>query len=1092
MTNYDRQPPTVVQAAESLDDVDLNVGEVQVAEYVIYLLALDTYMRYIEENLGPDQQDELTAKGLRLLRSADNIHLETVGKFLAENLPSQAQKNMLTKALALRPNAAGAGKRALLIRTLLSRGGTSTMRAVFKLNKTLQAIRLAISASMVEDADAALDKLAIIPISNVKIRDWIDDAAKLAGPGYSPTPVQSAGLTSVSDDTKKLLEIRMRGEGTSPTSEEGNKAIAEQSLITSKVETQATQEAAKSLAARGEKDVPPTRSEVAGIIQAQVNAALTDPTDLRNVPTSLRSLDPDQRAAALTDGRVLVAAGAGSGKSTTLVSRVKFLVEERKVHPSRIFVASFNKKAGDELQTKVGKAVGTDIAKDMTIGTMHSTFRRIIGEYGTPSEKDCMDPKKGFIGGENRAIITCIDKMWPGCFGKDAEVPKAKDMLLFRSRWVGAGVSPKEAREQAKGDPTLEGAAFYYEFYEGLKGNVAGWSPPCRTKDYTNFMAKNRPNNQRLGDFDDMITITRDLLLRNPGVRAALQKKYDHVMIDEAQDLNPVQADIINMMAEKVDAKNGSSLWIIGDASQSIYAFRGADVDMFVELNGKEGWTTRKITTNYRCAPKIVKAANSLISVNQTGMMIEQVPVSGKDADLGSITVQAPLNHTGGAIDLINDIKMRMTEDGEVPSDFAVLCRTNAELHSFETACLMRGVPYARKGVGSFLGSPETKAMLSYVQLVTGDNFAKMRQALLEVMKRPNRFFTSFDVIDKAVPEAFAEYARRIGTSSDALNPLHILTNVQFADILAQHLTGNQGKSWKTNKVADSILALGQEMLVMKANTNDPNYKTKDLFADILSVKGVDTRTKEDGGVEYVSITFEESLKAASRLKAGGEDDEEDDVPDSDTDSDRKTDLGNIAFLYQLLEPDPTEPDLDASTPMGFKAKIQRYASRVGELRTDLKAWNKAQGQLPADQRKPPPGVFLSTVHSVKGAEWKNCAVVMPKGTFPMERPMKSLKKPEEGASEEAVAMEAQMESERRLGYVALTRAAVNLTIICPAVNAMGRPAGVSQFVEEAGLTANPRGSVMTASDVYDRSKEEAPSASVELFEEAPSFFSES
>ena len=194
------------------------------------------------------------------------------------------------------------------------------------------------------------------------------------------------------------------------------------------------------------------------------------------------------------------------------------------------------------------------------------------------------------------------------------------------------------------------------------------------------------------------------------------------------------------------------------------------------------------------------------------------------------------------------------------------------------------------------------------------------------------------------------------------------------------------------------------------------------------------------GRAQFVEQTFRDSLKADLRDSVDEDADEEED----DTGG-----LGNISFLYVLAKKDPTDPgDLlsDPNTPTGFKAKMERYGLRARELRVDTSKWDKEQAALPPEQRKAPPGVFISTVHSVKGAQWKNCYVSMPKGKFPFEPPVK----PGQPPPDPEVRAE-ERESERRLGYVALTRAAMNLTVICPDVVG-GKPAGISSFVGEAGL----------------------------------------
>ena len=1101
MYNYDRRDtelrgdsPVLTlkpRGKQSSEDFDEDFGELQVAEYIVFLLSLDTYMRYLDETAGQDAApDGVTLKGLKLLRSADSLHMESIGGFLRENLPSDLHKKMLEKALRMRPTADGATRRAFQIRTLLSRGGASTMRAVFQTNKALKAVRDAISASMVQNADTALDQFAVIQVRNIKLRDWIDAAAKQAGSGVPPTPVTAASAGMV-DDSKDLVSEKIKQEGVSATSQEGNDALVKQDVILDKVREEATEAAKKSLEAAGQEDKPPTKSEVVGLATAAAVAAISDPADLRNVPESIRSLDPEQRMAALTDGRVLVAAGAGSGKSTTLVSRIKYLVDEKGVHPSRILATSFNQKAGKDLANKVARSVGADVQRQMTIGTMHSTFRRLIAQYGTPAEKIAMGvggdkgSPNGFIM-KGSPIVALIPKIWAECFGKDEPAPSAKKMSLSKSKWAGSGVTPAEAKAEAEasGDRELSQAATWYEWYEGLKGSIPGWKPPCKSGEFNAFLARKRPGGIRLGDFDDMLGIARDILKRNPAVRKDLQHKYSHVLIDECQDLNPVQFDIVQMMTEHIQEGDGKSLWMVGDASQSIYQFRGAKVNQFIELDGKPGWTTRKITTNYRCAPKIVKAANSLISKNESGLTIEQRPVSGKPEDSGSITLQTASSHTSGAIDMVEGIKQKLVHDGEVPSDFAVLCRTNNELHDYETACIIRGVPYARKGASSFLGSPETKTMLSYVQLVTGDDYKKMQAALKECLKRPNRFFAQHEQIDKAVDDTFALYTSRKGLNRANLNPLQLLSNREFADMLANAI--KPGKPMFARK----LMELGQELLLMKAETNTNEYLTEDLFRDILNLKGTELRQKPDGGIEFVEVTFHETLQQAMKTKVSeDEEEEEEEGEDTKEGDENKTDLGNIAFLYELLKPDPTEPDLDASRPDGFKLKMERYAARARELRTDVDVWMKSQDNLPPEDRKPPPGVYLSTAHATKGAEWKNCAVVMPKGTFPMIRALSRAEKEKREPTVKELALAAEeVESERRLAYVALTRAVENLTVICPLVNAAGKPAGISQFLGEAGL--NPTLEVgKTLLATYDRSVESTNASDVvEEWEPTPFF----
>lgn len=1062
------------------------LGELQVAEYIIFLLALDTYIRYLEEKSGTEEpEDTVVHKGVTLLRQADS-ELDRLRTFLEGHLPSPTHKKMLTRALSVRAaSASGAARRALQLRTLLSRGGPATMRAVFETNRALKQVREAINAAMIDNADAALDLFAAIPMRNMRLAAWIDLAAKTATSGeVSLSPVEAGTKESV-DQAKDLLVQSVHEITSSP--EDSRAASEAKTDRLFQVQSEAETAAKKALERSGEPDEPLTRSETVGVAVAAAVAAVSDPSNSRNIPEPLLKLDDEQRSAALTDGRVLVAAGAGAGKSTTLVSRVSYLIKDRRVMPSRILVTSFNTKAANELKEKIGRSVGGDSLQQMSVGTMHSLFRSFIGEYGNREEQIAMGLGKGangFVQG-GADVARAVQKLWAECYTQTEEdkrngldnsrpVPRLKDMMLYKSQWSGNNISPAQAKAAAKSQTELD-AADWYEMYEGLKGSTPGWKPPCEEKarasaekDYQekarrwrdfggrgkppvrygttfeSFLAKKRPNNIRLGDFDDMLSIFRDILAREPPVKKALQGMFDHIMVDECQDLNQVQTDIITMMSEHIkDGADGKSLWMVGDDKQSIYSFRGARPELFTGLDGKEGWKTRMIRTNYRCEPEIVDAANKLIAHNSGQIPMAANPAPSKVRGVGSLKVEVPGDEAEGALSVVEEIKRGLDVPGGDVANNAVLCRTNAELHSYETACIVRGIPYARKGASSFLGSPETSTILGYVQLALGDDYEKMQKALGSILNRPNRFFIAPDVAAQAAEEAISEYARRTRQSIKNVNPVEALRDRNFRESLAEKITKTR-TGFKFDKAVEKFYELSASVDEMQANSSMPGFKTTDLFDSILSLRGtasvVDPNT---GRSVFVEQSLRETLKVELRDATGDDDDA------ADEDEDDKP-LGNIGFLYQLSKVDPTDPmdlEQDPSTPMGFKAKMTRYAQRSQDLRTDLSKWDKQQQTLPPEKRSPPPGVYLGTVHSTKGAQWANTYVQMPRGKFPLEpkpKPGDPPPDPEE--------MKIQEESERRLAYVALTRAAKTLTVVCPKVVG-GKPAGVSRFVDEAGLT---------------------------------------
>lgn len=1055
-------------AAEGEDEP---VGELQVAEYIIYLLALDTYIRYVEEaTKTEDPIDDVIAKGIRLLRGADG-ELDQIQGFLDQHLPNATHKKMLIKYLRVRAtDPAGVGRRSLGLRTLLSRGGATTMRAVFQTNRALREIKGAIAASMLDDADAALDIFASIPMQNTRLKAWVDYAAKSAGSGVVlESPIQ-AGVKESTGAAPAMMTQQV--EELAATGADGTKAAQEaQTDKITEIEQAATAAARRNLESKGELDGPMTKSEVIGVAVAAATAVATDPSNSTNVPEPLKGLDDEQRAAALTDGRVLVAAGAGSGKSTTAVARIAYLIKERGVYPGRILATTFNSKAASELKERIGKSIGGDILNQMSVGTMHSLFRRFISEYGTSEEKNALG--KGFIEGGS-GVARTVQRLWEECFDTDDRpTPKLKDMLQLKTQWAGNNISPAQAKAEAQDTKSADGAD-WFELYEGLKGAIPGWEPPCEGKarelsdaehrekmqawrrrgghgaapqrrgtTFETFIAKSRPDGTRLADFDDMLGILLTILEREPAVKKAIQKMYDHVIVDEAQDLNQVQTSILNAMTEHIgDGSDGKSYWVIGDDKQSIYAFRGAKPELFIDLDGKEGWKTRSIRTNYRCEPEFVEAANKLISHNENQLQIAAVPNPHRTRGSGSLKVETAGSEAEAALSVIERIKhdSMVLSENERPDYYgtnAVLTRTNKELHAYETACIIRGIPYARKGTSSFMGSPETLTLLGYTQLVTGDDNLKLQKALAQVINKPNRFFVSPKVGQEAVEQAIRDYARDRGLRINEVNPTTALRDRQFQRYLVAGLT-KTSSGFKFEKGLETIDELADAIGEMQANLTAEGFKTEDLFDSILGLSGtasaVDPAT---GRTNFVRQTLRQSLQVELRDTTKDDDEEEDDALG-----------GNIAFLYELAKVDPTDSgdlEKDPGTPLGFKAKMERYAERMRDLRVDLDKWDKQQAGLPSEQRSAPPACYLGTAHSTKGAQWNSVFVSMPKGKFPFEPPQRPGQPPTPPDP-------AQLEGERRLAYVALTRASKTLTILCPD-EVGGKAAGVSPFIGEAGLT---------------------------------------
>lgn len=1112
-------------------DPDDDIGELDIAEYIVFLLALDTYTRYVEETAGDDVEDDLIRKGVLLIRLADRKHLATIHTFLGENLPSPLHRKMLDKAFAFMPNTQGLGRRSLQMRTLLSRGGASTMRAVFKSNKALKEVKDALAASLVDDADAALDKFAVIPMRNKRLRDWIDEAAATAGSGTFQNAVSVGSDQSTTDQVQALYAAKAQEQAAPPSSDEARDAADQHQQLLLDVQTRASEAAERAMAVSGEPDVPPKRSDVVGIATAAVAAAMADPSKSTNIPAALKSLDEEQAAAALTDGKVLVAAGAGAGKSTTLVSRIDYLVKERKQNPSRILACSFNKKAADELKNKIAKKLGTSGSNvGVQVGTMHSLFYKFItGDrqvqgFGTPEEQAMLKPprliappKEGVRSVSPTTISIAIRNIWTNCdveglarrFGFPVEwlqdPPKAKKANLYLNKWRGNDVSLDQAKASVKSKAEAQ-AVVWYELYLGVKGDIPGWRPPCVSDAYDNFMKRNRPGGERLGDLDDMLKVFLQILRRDEKARKMVQGMFDHFLVDECQDLNLVQHQIFELMTQHIgDGQDGKSLWMIGDDKQAIYQFRGAQPALFTGLNGKDGWKTRMIRTNYRCEAEIVEAANRLVAHNDGNIPMEARANPKKGRGKASIIVETPPDNAAAAIDTIGRVAKDIANEDAKAEDYAVLARTNNELNDFETACIINEIPYVRRGGKGFLEAPETRAVLGYIDLVTGNDYEKMKSSLVAVLMKPDRgLYLGIDDVTKAVDEAIDDLARRERVDKRAVSPMALLdrrNNRILADALKRpyrlklvnSAKDRQGRpdpgkgEWiyrkKVDELQENLDLLTKDLRDLESrisSTDEPTDKLLDYILD--NMKSVVSGWSRERGEFTETQTLREQITHDTAIFADDDegDAEEPEAPptpefgedgvvvkkDDPAVDETKKGLGAVQFLYQLAIPNANDQqnNTDPATAQGFVAKIARYSKLSETLRINPDKWEKEQARIadPGQRKAKPPAITLSTVHSVKGLEWPNVSVLMPKGKFPPERKPR----PDEPPPDPVEEVE-KLKAERNLAYVALTRAAVNLEVLCPSVSGQMK-AGISPFVFEAGLKVGenvPKGEVFESGE---------------------------
>ena len=400
----------------------------------------------------------------------------------------------------------------------------------------------------------------------------------------------------------------------------------------------------------------------------------------------LKNLNPEQqRAVTAPDGPVLIVAGAGSGKTRVLTSKIAYQIAQG-ANPSRILALTFTKKAAGEMKERIATLVGARNASKIQMGTFHSVFARILRQYaellGYPQSYTIYDTT------DSQNAIKGIIKSIP----LDEKIYKPKEVLSRISN--------------AKND--LITAAAYAADNERQVADRAGRKPEIGKifHLYEEFCKKSG-----VMDFDDIL-LNMDRLLRDfPEARDEVAGRFTHILVDEYQDTNKAQYVILKRLC----AFN-KNICVVGDDSQSIYAFRGARIENI--LSFKKDFPDAKIfrlEQNYRSTQSIVEAANSLIAKNTSRIPKTCKAVAGAGE---KIRILNAFSENEEAYLIASSIVSRMSSDGAAYKDFAVLYRTNSQSRAIEEALRRRNLPYFIWAGNSFFERAEVKDVMAYLKLI--------------------------------------------------------------------------------------------------------------------------------------------------------------------------------------------------------------------------------------------------------------------------------------------------------------------------------------------------------------------------------------
>lgn len=629
----------------------------------------------------------------------------------------------------------------------------------------------------------------------------------------------------------------------------------------------------------------------------------------------IQQLNPNQRGAVLqTEGRVLILAGAGSGKTRVLTMRMAYLISSQGVSPTAILGLTFTNKAAAEMRHRMRKMIDPRAAKEVTLCTFHSfcmqVLRQEIHLLGYTSKFTLWDEH------DLKRMVTLI----------------ARDILQ------NEGEMPSLA-------PTI--AAIYQARHQGVTAEQintgAEWHDEFTREVYLRLLDSMRAYNAV--DFDTLLWLTVELFEKFPEVLEKYQERYRYIMIDEYQDTNPIQDRLAGLLSAKYN-----NLCVVGDDDQSIYGWRGAQVKNILSF---EAATVIKLEQNYRSTNTILKAANLVIRNNTERHDKQLWSGHGEGALIEVFHAPTEIEEAEAVVCRI----VRLKEQHALKwRDIAILYRSNALSRQFELALMkhnwndhgrwVKGIPYQVYGGTEFYERREVKDLMGYLRVITNE---KDQEALLRVINQPRRG------IGEAALDLLTSYNRKMGL------PL-----------------------WE---VLEGVVAPVCRYPDLKQQISSKAFQGVDNFVEVIA--------KAKGRFEGRSLsdTMRWLLDETNYRKAVFEEVKSDQMRDFKMENVEEF-VNAIADYEQECLKEEKEPSLhDFVTSMPLS-----------------KDWDKTGNEEDEKGDR----VNLLTFHSAKGLEFPACFLVgLEDHVIPHEKSM----------------METGIQEERRLMYVAITRAMRFLTI---------------------------------------------------------------
>ncbi|MFD5894166.1 ATP-dependent DNA helicase [Streptomyces sp. NPDC060366] len=706
----------------------------------------------------------------------------------------------------------------------------------------------------------------------------------------------------------------------------------------------------------GKFDVPPPRD---AYHRDGAPRTVVDPAAL------LEGLNDEQRAAVVHTGSpLLIVAGAGSGKTRVLTHRIAYLLGNRSVHPGEILAITFTNKAAGEMKERVGQLVGPR-ANAMWVMTFHSACVRILrreskrlGFTSSFSIYDAADSKR-------LMALVCRDldldpkRHPPKAFS--AKISNLKNELIDEETFAGQATDPFEK--------TLAEA-------------------------YRMYQARLREANAL--DFDDIIMTTVHLLQAFPDVAEHYRRRFRHVLVDEYQDTNHAQYTLVReLVGPSGEGDDPAELCVVGDADQSIYAFRGATIRNILQF--EEDYpdaTTILLEQNYRSTQTILSAANAVIERNESRRPKNLWTNAGAGALITGYVADTEHDEAQFVADEID----RMTDASEAKAgDVAVFYRTNAQSRVFEEIFIRVGLPYKVVGGVRFYERKEVRDVLAYLRVLANPEDSVPLRRILNVPKRGigDRAEAMIDALSVREKISFAQALRRVdeayGMAARSSNAVK-----RFNTLMEELRTVVESGAGPAT-VLEAVLERTGYLAELQAST-DPQDETRIENLQELAA---------------VALEFEQERAQAAGAEASG-------TGTADTEAD--ADAGGVD-----ADEAAAAGDAPAATPSGTLAEFLERVALVAD-----------SDQIPDEDEDGSGVITLMTLHTAKGLEFPVVFLTgMEDGVFPHMRALGQAK---------------ELEEERRLAYVGITRARERLYLTRSSMrSAWGQPSynPPSRFLEE-------------------------------------------